>query len=150
MWYHLTPMTPIGTIGLLVYFHIASCGDTWSKFMEFRKKLDLACRSRDLDRNAILKALNGMGDPRLAASKATVGRWFNGQSEPSIRQGIFISRLFGTTVEFLFDEEHKIEGTGNSEATTLTSQEKVVIALARHLGIATALDRLAQVSRVSS
>jgi hypothetical protein len=115
--------------------------------MEFHKKLDLACRSHDLDRNAILKALNGTGDPRLKASKATVGRWFNGQSEPSIRQGLFLARLLGVTVESLFEEAHEPQGCAVNAAESLTDQEKTLVFLARHMGITCALDRLAQINR---
>jgi DNA-binding XRE family transcriptional regulator len=115
--------------------------------MEFNKKLDLACTSRDLSRNGILEALSHTGNQRLAVSKATVGRWFTGQSEPSVSQAIFVARLLGMSVESLFDEEHEIEGAGISGATMLTDQERTVIALARHMGIATALDRLAHISR---
>jgi DNA-binding XRE family transcriptional regulator len=146
----LTPLTPIGTIALLSYFRIASCDGTWSKPMEFHKRLDLACRARDLGRNAVLDALNQTGNPRLAVSKATVGRWFNGQTEPSISQGVFLARLLGMSVEALFGEEHEIEGARISGATMLTDQEQTLVALARHMGVSAALDRLAHISRVSS
>jgi transcriptional regulator with XRE-family HTH domain len=83
--------------------------------MEFHENLARLCRSRRIGRGEILEALNQAADPRLATSKATLGRWFTGESEPSIPQLVFIARFLGTTIEALCvgsDERNQPEPNG--------------------------------------
>ena len=103
--------------------------------MEFHENLARLCRSRRMRRGEILEALNQAGDPRLATSKATLGRWFTGESEPSIRQLVFIAGLLGTTIEALCvgsDEQNRSEPNGMS----LPGEEEfLAFILVRRLGI---------------
>jgi transcriptional regulator with XRE-family HTH domain len=110
--------------------------------MEFHEKLVELCRIRRMRRGAILEALNESGDPRLAASRATIGRWFSGRSEPSIRQLCFLACLFGTTVDAFCPGSGVEEPAGPDGTRSLNPEELLLITLARRLGLERALRRL--------
>src|SRR5262245_25507955 len=102
--------------------------------MEFHKNLDLTCRARDLERRDLYKALNESGDPRLAVSRATVGRWFTGRSEPTLSQGVFVARLLETSVESLFGGQRGVGRTKARDDASLSEQERTPVVLARYMG----------------
>jgi hypothetical protein len=115
--------------------------------MEFHERLAALCRSRRMPRSAIVEALNGSGDPRLATSKATVGRWFNGESEPSIHQICFLCRLFGTTIGSYCPESGE-EGVGPDDARPRTQDESLIVTIVQRVGPERALRRLLGIESV--
>ncbi len=118
--------------------------------MEFHERLGLACQSKRVTRRSILEALNESGVPSLATSKATINRWFLGQSEPSLSQGAFLAELLGVTLESLLrDTGDAIHGVSCTPGG-LNQDERHVLYLCRRLGFDRAVDRLCLASRERS
>jgi transcriptional regulator with XRE-family HTH domain len=110
--------------------------------MEFHERLVLLCQSRRIRRGAIVDALNESGDPRLSASKSTVGRWFNGQGEPSIHQLCYLARLLGTTFDAFCAGPGEGPAADPDASRSPTQDELLIITVARRLGFERALGRL--------
>lgn len=103
--------------------------------MDFARKLAILCERKNWGQADLCKALGG------AAKRSAVSNWFNGGSPPSLMVAKRVADVLGVSLDYLADDSQDEP----PRAEELGEGERMILTLARDMGVDEARRRLAKI-----